>query len=265
MLWEVEIQPAAGRPDREAERVLADSRGFGVDSVRRVRSAKSFLIEGDLDQAAIESAAAGLLVDPVIESWTAHRIDVEAKPDSANDEDLLLNVLFKPGVTDNVAQTAKAALDDRGLHADAVATCRKYWINEDADQADRERLATKMLSNDAIERIVWGPLKMKAISLGSKYRFELIKVPIREMDDAGLEKLSKSRAALFEPRRDANHQAAFHPSRIAIRPMSSWRRWPKPGANTARTKRWPGGFTTATASASCSLKTCSRKPSSPPR
>ena len=157
MLWEVEIQPAAGRPDREAERVLADSRGFGADSVRRVRSAKSFLIEGDLDRAAIEAAAAGLLVDPVIETWTAHRIDQEAKPDAANDG-LLLNVLYKPGVTDNVAQTTKAALKDRAIHADAVATCRKYWINQDARPADRERLATKVLSNEAIERVVWGPL-----------------------------------------------------------------------------------------------------------
>ncbi len=191
MLWEVEIQPAAGRPDREAERVLADSRGFGADSVRRVRSAKSFLIEGDLDRAAIESAAAGLLVDPVIETWTAHPIEESAKPDAMNDG-LLLNVLYKPGVTDNVAQTTKAALADRGIHADAVATCRKYWINPDAAPADRERLATKVLSNDAIERVVWGTLRMKAISLGSPYQFELIKVPIREMDDARLEQLSKA-------------------------------------------------------------------------
>lgn len=194
MLWEVEIQPAAGLPDREAERVLADSRGFGANSVREVRSAKSFLIEGDLDEATISTAAEGLLVDSVVETWTARRIDGDPSPAAAPTENshLLLNVLFKPGVTDNVALTAKSALEKRGIHAEAVATCRKYRLNPDASQADLERLATKVLSNEAIERVVWGPLSMKAISLGSPYQFELIHVPIRTMDDAGLENLSKS-------------------------------------------------------------------------
>lgn len=194
MLWEVEIQPAAGLPDREAERVLADSQGFGADSVRTVRSAKSFLIEGDLDEAAISSAAEGLLVDGVIETWTARRIDGEPNPHPTPTENthLVLNVLFKPGVTDNVALTAKTALEKRGLQAEAVATCRKYRLNQDATQVDLERLATKVLSNEAIERVIWGPLSMKAISLGSPYQFELIHVPIRTMDDAGLENLSKT-------------------------------------------------------------------------
>src|SRR5688572_18177378 len=123
MLWEVEIKPASGQVDRESLRVLSDSRGFGADSIRTVESAKSFLIEGDLDQAAIQAAAEGLLVDSVIETWTLHRIDTSGKaqvPDPVDaDDQLLLNVLYKPGVTDNVALTAKTALERRGIHADA--------------------------------------------------------------------------------------------------------------------------------------------------
>ncbi len=193
MLWEVEITPAEGLPDREAERVLADSRAFGADSIREVQSAKSFLIEGDLDQTAIESAAQGLLVDSVVETWTARRIDgeIDFQHPPKNNGELLLNVLFKPGVTDNVGSTAKAALEKRGILALAVATCRKYRINADAVERDLDRLATRVLSNDAIERIAWGPLRMKAISLGSPYRFELIHVPIREMDNAALIELSR--------------------------------------------------------------------------
>ncbi len=196
MLWEVEIKPASGQVDREAERVLSDSRGFGADSIRKIESAKSFLIEGDLDQKAIVAAASGLLVDSVIESWTSRRIDMSGEALAAGSSeangDLLLNVLYKPGVTDNVALTAKAALERRGIHAKAVATCRKYRINSDAKKPDLDRLATKVLSNDAIERVVWGPLSMKGISLGSPYRFELVRVPMRGMDDAALQNLSKA-------------------------------------------------------------------------
>lgn len=194
MLWEVEIRPAPGRPDREAERVLADSRGFGAVTIREISSAKSFLIEGDLDSSAIETAARGLLVDSVVEIFQARRIDGTPPPHSAPAENrqLLLNVLFKPGVTDNVALTTKSALAERGLVADAVATCRKYRINADATQNDLDRLAMKVLSNEAIERVVWGELSMKAISLGQEYRFELIRVPIREMTDDQLLDLSKN-------------------------------------------------------------------------
>ncbi len=194
MLWEIEIQPAVAHEDREGLRVLADSQSFGANSISEISATRSFLIEGDLDESAIESAAENLLVDSVIETWTARRIDGEQKPHLPPDQpqELILNVLFKPGVTDNVALTAKSALEDQGIHSEAVATCRKYQINHNALKPDLEKLATRVLSNDAIERIIWGPLSMRAISMGSPYEFQLVTVPLRSMDDAGLENLSKT-------------------------------------------------------------------------
>lgn len=188
MLWEIEIRPAAGQIDREAERVLAEARDFGLASINRIDTARSFLLEGNLSDADAQRAASELLADAVVETWTVRQLGPQSAPEHSGS---VLNVLLKPGVTDNVAHTAQAALRDLQLSVDAVATCRRYSLNEDAESSDRERLAAKLLSNDAIERFVWGPLNLEHLAIGGDYQFELKTVAIRNMDDDALMHLSK--------------------------------------------------------------------------
>jgi len=193
MLWEIEIRPAAQGMDREGARVLATCRDFGARSIREVRSARSFLVQGAVDQSAVEAAARSLLADTVVETYSLRPLSGGASKSNGNGhaEGTLLNVLYKPGVTDNVASSTLAALADMGLSVDAVATCRKYWINADAEKADLEQVAARVLANDAIEHIQWGPLQLETLALGTEYKFELITVPIRGMDDEQLMQLSR--------------------------------------------------------------------------
>ncbi len=196
MLWEVEIRSAADQIDREALRVHAECHALGADSIREVRSARSFLIQTSAERAEMEQVAVDLLTDPVVEVYvlrTLSAAEAAIAQGSSDCSDLkLLNVLYKPGVTDNVAASTKAALKDLGLQAEAVVTCRKYWVNADAAEDDLARLALKILSNDAIEQVVYGPLEMESISLGSRYEFELVTVPICEMNDQQLMELSRA-------------------------------------------------------------------------
>ncbi|MBM79274.1 MAG: phosphoribosylformylglycinamidine synthase subunit PurL [Planctomycetaceae bacterium] len=186
MLWEVEIRPDAGQVDREGQRILAESKALGVNSINDVASARSFLIEGNLAAADVQRAANSLLADTVVEV-------VQARPVSeavAENGSQLLNVLFKPGVTDNVALSTKQALSDMGLAVDAVSTCRKYWFDDGAAGEELDRVSSKILANDAIEYVLAGPLDIETIAMGSQYQFELKRVAIRSMDDAELMKLS---------------------------------------------------------------------------
>src|SRR5262249_47801964 len=129
MLWEIEIHPAAHLPDREAARVSSQCQALGGSSIREVRSARSYLIEGELSPAQLEKIASGFLADTVVESYRIHQLsDAESsnpKSEIRNPKSLL-NVLFKPGVTDNVADSVKAALVDLGYSVTAVRTCQKY-------------------------------------------------------------------------------------------------------------------------------------------
>src|SRR5258708_2466010 len=152
MLWEIEIHPAAGLPDREAERVVGQCHALGLSSIRDVRSARSFLIEGALVESQIQKIASGFLADTVVETYNVHRLSENSHPipNSAPSEfgqgqipNSLLSVLSKPGVPDNVADSVKAVLIELGHAVSAVRTCQKYWFHADAGQTELKRVATK--------------------------------------------------------------------------------------------------------------------------
>ena len=203
MLWEVEIRPSANQVDREGRRVLEESRALGADSLSTVRTGRAFLIEGRLDRDDVERAAADLLVDRVVETFAIRSLstgetdgrtpapDRQAPAGTPNGE-RLLTVLFKPGVTDNVGHSTRNALRDLGLAVDAVAVGRTYRLNADVRPEHLNRVATKLLANEAIEQVIDGPLDMDSLSVGSEYRFERITVPLRAMDEEQLRELSRS-------------------------------------------------------------------------
>ncbi|HUQ70040.1 MAG TPA: AIR synthase related protein, partial [Planctomycetaceae bacterium] len=192
MLWEVETAPSALEIDREAERILQEAQAFGLTSICTCRTARSFLIEADCSAAEVDRIAKTLLVDPVAEAASIHRVDSTSENRYQTHEQLL-NVLFKPGVTDNVAATVHQTLTESGFQAAAVATCRKYRFDADVPADDLRRVADRILANEAIERVIAGPLKLDRIGIGSPYAFQRLTVPIRHLSGEQLVKLSVSR------------------------------------------------------------------------
>ena len=194
MLWEVEILPSRDSRDHEGLRVLADARRLGVKSLESVRSARSFLIEGDLSETDAGKAAELLLCDPVVEQFQVRQL-----PDASGDNIDCLNVLLHPGVTDSVADNAAQALAQQDLNVTAVATCRKYWLTGNLSEADHTRVSSRILANDAIEHVVTGPLQLTDLHLGSDYQFQLGRVAIRDMSDDDLVKLSAEGQLYLQP------------------------------------------------------------------
>ena len=149
MLWDVEIRPAANEIDRDAARVVNEAQALGASTVKQARSARAFLLQAtSLSEADVNRAARTLLVDPVAEASRVTCVSREqevggrraeggqqSSPFTPNSEfripnsPQLLNVLFKPGVTDNVALSTHKALVDLGFNVEAVATGRKYWFD----------------------------------------------------------------------------------------------------------------------------------------
>ncbi len=191
MLWEVDIYPLDGQPDRTAEAVAAQAADVGLASDLKLAAARGYLIEGPLDRAQVERTAHELLVDTVVERAVIGQAGDAALAVAPAGLARVVHVLPKPGVMDPVAQSTLAALADLGLRADAVRTLQKYWLPELGDAAIAT-LAAKVLANDAIEQVVVGPLALTHIDLGAPYRFELRVVPIRELSDEALTRLSST-------------------------------------------------------------------------
>ena len=191
MLWHVEIRPAAGEVDRDAMRVAHEAHALGADTVKHVRSARVFLLQGQLAEADVAKAARSLLVDNVVETFSLHRPD--AAPSTPSSGERAVHVLFKPGVTDNVAQSTQKALVDLGFDVENVATGRSYWFGLVANRKHVDLLAARVLANDAIERVIEGPLALKSLEFGSNYEFDLVTIPLRGLSLEQLEELSRTR------------------------------------------------------------------------
>ncbi|MFM8272018.1 MAG: AIR synthase related protein, partial [Gemmata sp.] len=184
MLWELEIRPL-GR-DGERDRVcdefdLLTHADRGGDLI--AASARGFLLEGDLSEADRAVLAGQVLADPLVES-------AEFAPAGARTAHAY-TVLLKPGVMDPVAQTVLDTLKLLGIPATAVRTFKRYYGPPELPAPDRDVLFRKVLANDAIEQIVVGPVKADHLAFGSPYRFKLLTVRVRDLNDAALIKLSK--------------------------------------------------------------------------
>ena len=131
-----------------------------------------------------------LLCDSVTERSVVAIVGQDILNEPPGEQTMLVNVLPKPGVMDPVAASTAGAAQDAGIDVEAVRTMRKYWLG-DVDESTLESICRRALSNDAIEQVVIGPLEMDQLDVGSPYDFKLLTVPIRDLDDEGLERLSR--------------------------------------------------------------------------
>jgi phosphoribosylformylglycinamidine synthase len=191
MLWEIDIHPGEGQLDRAAERVVAAARELGLAENLQVATARGFLVQGEsLDQSTIERFADRLLVDSVVERANIAPLGDARLAATRSGARQCLTVLLKRGVMDPVAQSALAAAADLGIRPEAVATLRKYWI-EGASDSEIQSIGTKLLANDAIEQVYFGPLSIQQLEVGNQYRFELRTISLGSMDDDALMRLSR--------------------------------------------------------------------------
>ena len=191
MLWEVDIFAAPGLPDVVGTETVADAADLGFSPNLTLGFARGYLLQGDLSREQVETLASRLLADPVVERASIGVVgDAVLAESLAGKTGKIVYVLPKPGVTDVVADAARQTAADFGIEPEAVRTFKKYWI-DGVDAAEIERLARKLLANDAIEQVAFDELGFDSLQVGSPYNFELKTVAIRSMNDAELETLSK--------------------------------------------------------------------------
>jgi len=189
-VWQIDLLASSGFPDRLADEVLADTGDFGLPTSLVIKTARTFLIQGNLQQTDVEKIGNEFLAEPVV-----HQTVIAKNGDSVFDSppagtQTLINVMPLPGVTDSEAESALLAIRQLGFDVDAVRTVRKYWISKlSADQ--QSLLCEKLLCNDSIEMIVEGPLVVDDLQLGRAYEFALTTLPIRTAGDEQLTEISQ--------------------------------------------------------------------------
>ncbi|VAX36468.1 Phosphoribosylformylglycinamidine synthase, PurS subunit / Phosphoribosylformylglycinamidine synthase, synthetase subunit [hydrothermal vent metagenome] len=185
-----EIHPAQGQADPRGRRVLAEATalGYRLDTVTATRV---YLIEAPLDTQAARRLGNALLADAVVDEW---REGVRPLTPGA----VSLEVHPLPGVMDPAAQSVRNAaaellgLDTRDIR---VSTGWRYdLLGLDADKAPE--IARHLLSNAVVNAVHTEPFCPEHLPVGHASEFRLTHIPIRDLDDAALERLSRE-AHLF--------------------------------------------------------------------
>lgn len=121
-------------------------------SVANVKTIDIYTIDADLSKEQLNFLGNNLFTDPVIQEFSIDR-------PLAKDFDWLIEVGFKPGVTDNVAKTARASIKDvlkiEFGEEEAVYTSRQFLVSgEKLTEEDIERISRDLLANELIQKWV---------------------------------------------------------------------------------------------------------------
>ena len=158
MAHRIEIGFKSGIRDALGEKIkrrITDHLGFPVAAVRTV---EVYTIEGAFSPEDLAAIAVGPLCDPIIQQYA---VDCGI----ARTFDWLIEVGFRPGVTDNVGKTAREAIEllfgksidqqtpnQQTIGLIAVYTSRQYILSGPLSKEDAEKIAASLLANDLIER-----------------------------------------------------------------------------------------------------------------
>jgi phosphoribosylformylglycinamidine synthase len=145
----IEIALRENTRDSRAERVRREIIHFFGLQVDTVRSIDVYTVDAELSSDELEKAASGPFCDPVIQTYSINRPTVK-------DFDFLVEVGFRPGVTDNVGRTAREAIEyitGRPFgQGEGVYTSVQYLFTGPLSHEDMDRIATGLLCNTLIQR-----------------------------------------------------------------------------------------------------------------
>ncbi len=149
MAWRIVVGLKDGVRDARGERVRREIREhLGID-LQSVRTIDVYTVDAELSDAEVEAAAAGPFSDPVIQQVTVNQ-------PLAHDFDVLVEVGFRPGVTDNVGRTAREAIQYQTgrefADGEGVYTSVQYLLSGDLTVENAERITRDFLANGLIQR-----------------------------------------------------------------------------------------------------------------
>lgn len=129
----------------KTSRKIIEHLDINVDDVRTI---DVYTIDGDVTDEQLREIASGPLTDPVIQQYAIDK-------GLADTFTWLIEVGFRPGVTDNVGKTAGEAIelllgDDRAGDI-GVYTSKQYIITGNLDENQAERIAAGLLANELIQ------------------------------------------------------------------------------------------------------------------
>ncbi len=174
---------------------LADARALGFNDLRCITIRNLYFIEGQLSEETCRRLALNLLTDPVTQavSWD----EMPAPPIPPEPDSVMLEVSFRPGITDPVAEQIVRAAHELGLDGVHRAATGSRFDVEGLNVKQVEKLAKALLANSVIQHWKIGSIE-PSFPEGVESSGTVEIIPIRELNDEELLALSKVRRAALD-------------------------------------------------------------------
>ena len=177
----------------EADSILQGAAALGINGLQGCTISRLYFIEHDLSPAEIDRLCTMLLVDPVTEKarWQPVETPSLAKPAFAPC-DHLVEVTYRPGVTDVAARELARGMAEIGIDGGEVVTGTRYELEGEIAPAEVRRLARQLLSNETVQHFSLDPVHphfgVEAAASG-----QVEQVPLTGLNDDELLALSRRR------------------------------------------------------------------------
>ncbi|PWH15108.1 MAG: phosphoribosylformylglycinamidine synthase [Anaerolineae bacterium] len=141
------------RPDPRSAGYLADAHALGFQDLKYLECQDLYFIEGQLLQQDVQRLALELLSDPVVQSVESTTLPAE---DRRTDAVTVVEVAYRPGVTDPVAHEIVRAAHELGLRGVQRAATGLRFILAGLPVQQVNRLTAQLLANTVIQHWTLG-------------------------------------------------------------------------------------------------------------
>jgi len=205
MPWKIEIKDKPGVFDCLGEGIKKDILDLGIKTVREVRIAAVYLIEGELSEDEITRICEELLVDKISQDYSVNKPhacrppageagQAGASKGAKKQKEFIIEVAYNSGVMDPVEESTLKGIRDLGIEgATCIKQAKKYIIKGKPTKKQLKTISEKLLYNKLIQHIVKPPLTAYNLQLraGVDYQFKLITLDILKASDKRLKKISQ--------------------------------------------------------------------------
>lgn len=170
--------------------LLNDAAALGITGLTACRVVRLYFLATDPGIEQVKQLCSLLLADPVTEvaQWRLP----DAPPFTVASDTRIVEVAFRPGVTDIPARELARGMVEIGLPAGEVATATRYELVGDLSEAVLHKIARGLLCNETVEQYTLGPI---APHFGEEAAAsdQVEQIALAGLGDAALLALSKER------------------------------------------------------------------------
>src|SRR3989338_1817687 len=192
MIWRVEIKEKDAVSDAFGDGISKDILDLGITSVSKVRVIQVYLIEGDVNQNAVQKICEELLIDKIIQDYSFNPGN-KTLPSLETDHLKIVEIAYNPGVMDPVEESTLKGIRDLGIKSvRSVRTAKKYLLYGNLSRGQIETIVNKVLANKLIQHVVEDPAKVDHLTLdaATQKKFQVVLIDLLKANDKELLRVS---------------------------------------------------------------------------